>query len=220
VSVALSRVVTLREMGRDADAARVAEDALRREGSWLPDPRAEDFAIAKEANPLLLDTLVDTNRITRAERARRRDAWLADWKKRVRPFHEPFLWLNGYAAVVHDLEGAREAMAAMPKDGVPPVYPRATPDEGLGRMYLLLDQPAEARRILARWAHGCDGLSYPISYVRSRIWLGEALERMGERDGACKEYASVIERWGHAKPRSVSAENARAHARKLDCPEK
>jgi eukaryotic-like serine/threonine-protein kinase len=53
--------------------------------------------------------------------------------------------------------------------------------------------------------------------LRHRLALSEALEQTGDRDGACAQYAAILTRWGNAKPRSVTADEARAHAKALSC---
>ena len=60
-------------------------------------------------------------------------------------------------------------------------------------------------------------LAWPVRYVRAFWFLGQALERTGEISGACEAYASVIDRWGNASPRSVTAEQARARMKALGC---
>jgi acetylornithine deacetylase/succinyl-diaminopimelate desuccinylase-like protein len=47
--------------------------------------------------------------------------------------------------------------------------------------------------------------------------LGEALAALGRRDEACSPLGVVLARWGHARPRSVTAERASALARELGC---
>ena len=47
--------------------------------------------------------------------------------------------------------------------------------------------------------------------------LGEALEAKGDKDGACVAYGEVLVHWGNAKPRSVTADKARAHMKTLGC---
>jgi TolA-binding protein len=53
--------------------------------------------------------------------------------------------------------------------------------------------------------------------VGAELDLGRALEQTGETAAACAAYAKVTERWGHAKPRSVTAEAAAAGFRRLRC---
>jgi hypothetical protein len=60
-------------------------------------------------------------------------------------------------------------------------------------------------------------------FVATPLWaweelrLGELDEQSGNNPSACAHYAKLLERWGHAKPRSVTADEARARATKLGC---
>ena len=206
------------ESGKTDQAGRLAEDILRRKDSWLADPRSEDWAIARDLEPYFLDVQRRAGRISATYRASRRDAWTAAWRAKAVPFHRKYLWLNAQAALVDDEEGAREALAAQPDGGIPPFYTQTYPDEGLGKMYLLAGRAAEALPYLRRAALGCYGAENPLGYVRAALPLGQALEQTGDRDGACRAYASVTARWGKAKPRSVTAEKAKAAAKALRCP--
>jgi hypothetical protein len=47
--------------------------------------------------------------------------------------------------------------------------------------------------------------------------LGEALEQTGDKAGACEAYGVVLDRWDHAKPRSVTVDKARARVKALGC---
>jgi serine/threonine-protein kinase len=60
-------------------------------------------------------------------------------------------------------------------------------------------------------------LRFPFAHLRGEVLLGRALEAKGDRAGACAAYASVVRRWGGAKPRSVTAEDAAARASALKC---
>jgi serine/threonine-protein kinase len=44
------------------------------------------------------------------------------------------------------------------------------------------------------------------------------LEQKSDRDGACAQYAAILSRWGNAKPKSVTADKARARSTALACP--
>jgi serine/threonine-protein kinase len=54
--------------------------------------------------------------------------------------------------------------------------------------------------------------------LRALYILGRAREAKGDTPGACAEYARILARWGHAIPRSVTADETRAHASALHCP--
>lgn len=53
--------------------------------------------------------------------------------------------------------------------------------------------------------------------MRTSLLHGQALEERGEKGRACEVYGAVLARWGAAKPRSVTAEEARRRARALGC---
>jgi hypothetical protein len=53
--------------------------------------------------------------------------------------------------------------------------------------------------------------------MMSRLWLGEAREQQGNQAAACDAYAHVLQRWGHASPRSVTADEARRRSDALGC---
>lgn len=46
---------------------------------------------------------------------------------------------------------------------------------------------------------------------------GRVDEDAGDKTSACSHYAKILERWGHAKPRSVTAEEARSRLKALGC---
>jgi serine/threonine-protein kinase len=106
-------------------------------------------------------------------------------------------------------------------------------DAGVGEpaarvpLLVLAGRPAEAVSALATGL-SCDVVAIPTQFgylrtsvtfpaMRARLALGEALEATGDRDGACKAYGFVLQHWGHARPRSVTGGEARAHATKLGC---
>jgi len=60
-------------------------------------------------------------------------------------------------------------------------------------------------------------LSDTRHWVRTHLYLGELDEQKGDKVAACGHFAKVLERWGHAKPRSVTADEARVHAKGLGC---
>jgi hypothetical protein len=60
-------------------------------------------------------------------------------------------------------------------------------------------------------------LDATMNWVHTHLYLGELDEQSGDKPSACAHYAKVLDRWGHAKPRSVTADEARAHATKLGC---
>jgi serine/threonine-protein kinase len=86
-----------------------------------------------------------------------------------------------------------------------------------GRALLLAGRVDEALTFLRVSSSSCLALNDPFSHTRSRLWLGQALEQKGDTLGACEAYAGVLERWGQAKPKSVTAEAARKRMDALKC---
>jgi hypothetical protein len=87
--------------------------------------------------------------------------------------------------------------------------------ELLANAYVEADRPDDALAILRKPGRPCRDLEYVFPVVREHLWLGVALEHAGDRAGARREYEKLISYWGGAKPRSLTAENARARLDKL-----
>src|SRR5262249_7445959 len=90
-------------------------------------------------------------------------------------------------------------------------------EEASGRVHLLAGGAEDATAHLRAAAAACDALLSPIESTRAHAELGLALEAKGDTAGACAEYAAVLARWRHLKPRSISREKADARAKALRC---
>jgi serine/threonine-protein kinase len=214
-AAARALVATYLETGKTALAADYAEAYLRRREAWLPDPFAEDFAIANDVTMRMLRALAAAGRIDKAALAVRRDAWTDEWRKRVHASLWPYLWLQAYApAATRD-----EALVAIQALGVPlPAYtPKTLGIAYAGHAYLLASRLDDALPLLERAGASCMALEFPMEHTLAHLWLGRAREAKADTAGACKAYAVVLERWGKAKPRSVSADEARARSKALGC---
>ncbi len=195
------------------DAFRAAIAGLsRRERSLLR------LTFIDHLTPALLRTALHGGRLTPAELTARRDAWLSSWKARLTPVSRSFHWPFGYARVADTPEAARAALDVLPSYGpLPPYRPQRLVEADVGRTYLLAGQPALALPWLERAARKCEVISYPFEHVRAHLLLGQAREATGDTLGACAAYGRVLDRWGHATPRSVTAEQAKARVQALDC---
>jgi hypothetical protein len=56
-----------------------------------------------------------------------------------------------------------------------------------------------------------------LQHTRSWFFLGEARAAKGDRSGTCAAYGELLEHWGAAKPRSLTAEKARRRRPELHC---
>jgi eukaryotic-like serine/threonine-protein kinase len=217
-SAALHLAVVLEEQGRAKEAADVAMDFLDRRDAWEPNPGAEDVAMARDATPSLLVIALAGGRLTRADYLSRRAALLKSWTARVTPVSKNFLWLHVWARASGDAESAREAVAALPGYPPPPPFrPETSVDLDVGRTFLLAGDPGSAIRWLSPFTRSCTRFDHPIEHTRAFLELGRAHEQKGDTKSACAAYQVVIDRWGKAKPRSVTADAARERMKGLGC---
>jgi serine/threonine protein kinase/Flp pilus assembly protein TadD len=207
------------ETGRLADAGRVADAYLGRRDAWEPDARSEDYAMAADAMPELLFAALRAGKMTRADLTARRAEWVQGWEKKAPPFFRHYVWAHGFAAPVETADEARDALAALPAyEPLPPFDPMAMSDAAVGHAFLLGGRTADALASLNRATSKCRVLTLPVEHTRAHLWLGLAREASGDKEGACAAYRVVRDRWGKAKPRSVTAEKAGERQRALGCP--
>jgi hypothetical protein len=60
-------------------------------------------------------------------------------------------------------------------------------------------------------------VDWMIQRFQDSFLLGQALEQIEDTKGACAAYKVVLDRWAHAKPRSVTAEKAGDRSKALGC---
>jgi hypothetical protein len=209
------------ETGKDAAAAEVADAFLRHRAAWTPDPRGEDFAVARDPAPMMLAVRRRAGKLEQTEFLAQREAWVVAWRGALLPGFVRYAWVHGFAvpaAIVGTPEEARRALDVQPSFGeIPKFAPRTLVSADVGRTFLLADRADEALVWLKQATASCSAVEEPAAHTRAHLDLGLVLERAGDRDGACKAYGVVISRWGKA-PKSITAARAREHAKKLSCP--
>jgi serine/threonine-protein kinase len=207
------------ETGRPAEAGRVAEAYLGRRDAWEPDPRSEDFALAADATPALLAAALKAGKLARGDFGTQRAEWVRNWERKVTRDFKFYVWAHGYAGTVETADDAREALAALPAfEPIASFFPRTLVESSIGVTYLLGGRADEAVSWLDRAAKSCRVLELPVEHTRAHLWLGMAREAKGDKPGACAAYRVVRDRWGKAKPRSVTAEKAAERMRAAGCP--
>jgi serine/threonine-protein kinase len=201
-----------REVDKTSEAARLAVHYLEARPSWQSGgawaPLPDLFAVAEQGGLR-----------TAEQRQAALSEWLRLWKE-VDPLFQPQSWVLGYARPAVTPADAAVALALAPHP-LPRVHMNQFHREGLGsvgKVLLLAGHPAEALPELRAAAATCSALQAPIEHTRAHFYLGEALEQTGDRPAACSEYGAVLSRWGSAKPRSVTADRARARRSALACP--
>ncbi|WXA90080.1 protein kinase [Pendulispora brunnea] len=210
---------SLSESGDAAGAARVATQALLRKGAWPPDS-TRSLPEAPAEGWLL-----------GAKFRGQRDK-LAEWHKAVSAWersNEGFLdaferwglkWGPMMDAPIDPREVLAEAPSGSPSEGARHYHVSwrvGVLDAYAGHIYLQAGDIAHAMPFLERGAHACQGFDYPFLKTRAHLWLGMAKEKLGDTDAACSAYRAVLDRWGHATPRSVTAREAERRSHALGC---
>jgi serine/threonine-protein kinase len=204
------------EEGDVARAGALASECLDKMAALPRSPVSED-GMLRDWTPMLLRILKISGRLSDADAAARRDAWLRSWESRAQGEHADFLWLQAYARPAVTRQDALEALAHLPEDTGPLVGGLLLEPEALGRMYLLAGRAETALPLLERAADQCFVRRFPLEIPRARYLVGLAHEALGDRPKACAAYREMIRKWGGARPRSVTASQARQHARALGC---
>jgi serine/threonine-protein kinase len=200
------------EQGKVKDAAALAARYLDARASWRT-------AGAWSPVPLLSSIAARGGLRKPAEVEAARAQWLQLWSA-VDPAFRSQSWVLGYAQPAATKEEATLALSVAPHP-LPRVHGNQFHREGLsvvGKVLLLGGKVSDAVPELRMAAGSCSALQAPIEHTQARYLFGRALEETGDIQGACQAFRDVLARWGEARPRSVTAEGARAHARALACP--
>jgi serine/threonine-protein kinase len=203
------------ERGDAPGAAALARDFLAKQSAWTESPDVTTgffLRVRRDAGDL----------DARAYRAARDAA-----EPPVVPFQwaDTYLdrparaWLSLFVMPAASPEDAAEALHAQPEGMAIPTGASSLPliDEAIGRALLLAGRPGDALPRLRAAARTCTALSQPFIHTSASYMLGRALEASGDKPAACDAYAVVLRRWGSAKPRSMTAQHARARADALGC---
>jgi serine/threonine-protein kinase len=205
------------EEGQDEKALTVAEDYLRRRRAWLHDHPtfARDYALVLQH---------DHHRIGDAEFRSTRAAWLAEDQKFST--REEWLWSAHYGVTARNPDEAKEALAALTTSklktpGKPGLF--FADDAIHGHVHLLAGDARAALPWLESATTACGhtpehaldlgAAMKALIQIQSFLWLARALEETGDKAGSCAAYQHVLDRWGNAKPRSTSADEARKHVK-------
>jgi len=215
--VARTLVDLYTESGQPARAGRVADAYVKGVDGRVSLPWVGDHT---SAGPLgrMLAASERAGLITHDERVRRREAWIASAVKSLPPAWAHEIWYFAYAADAETKDEAREAVDKLPSfEPLPPARDVALSDGYAGKALFLAGRPVEALPALRRGAASCLVLDFPVDHERTTLALGQALESAKDVDGACLAYRTIVDRWGAARPRSVTAERARERQRALAC---
>ncbi|AUX32122.1 MULTISPECIES: serine/threonine-protein kinase [Sorangium] len=193
------------ETDRELEAASMARTCL------------DNYSACAGGAPDLLRVLLHAGGISRATFEAKQAAHLSLSSAPGAPEHVLSLLTKAHARWIQGFEEAAEEAPALPIAALTSdqIGPELHAD--IGAVYHLAGMPHHAIPALRKAVATCDMLDWPVRYVRSFWFLGQALERTGDTPGACRAYASVIERWGGASPPSSTAARARERSRALGC---
>ena len=206
------------ETGSVDHARAVAESYLARKDAWSPPHRVDDVSIFLDPVPMMLGALASAGAIPAGQVDSQRDDWLRARRAKTGTGYLGDLWVAAWAIPANTRDQAVAALAALPQfGGLPAFTPTMSGIGYAGHVYLLADRLDEAVAALRSGATSCTVLAEGIPNTHAWMELGTALEAKGDHDGACDAYRVVLSRWGHAKPRSITADAARAHSSALGC---
>ncbi len=216
--VSSNEVVLLQEMGRDAEARVTARDFLARHDAWEPSSDAVTSVVDDDL-VAIASYLRRARILSKSEIDAVRTAEIERWLKRARTSEERGLvWVMAYAAPSATPEEGQEALAALPSfGGLPGISPRPLVNALVGHALLLAGRIDDAIPRLERAVGACDLLLNGWPHLRADYELGRAREAGGVVPAACAAYASVLARWGSAKPRSITGEKALLRSKALRC---
>jgi serine/threonine-protein kinase len=201
----------LTQMGDDKRAVALAEAYMKRfPALTLDEPVA--------ARNVVLRLRHAAHTISDAEFRTTREEWSKEVSEELPPYLANNVWFQFWAEPAATPQEAKEALDALPRySPLPPYEGIIYHERVMGQVLLLAGRVDEAIPHLQRAQHACFTPDFVPSHQISAELLGEALESKGDKDGACAAYGEVLVRWGNAKPRSVTADKARAHMKTLGC---
>jgi serine/threonine-protein kinase len=118
---------------------------------------------------------------------------------------------------VRSPEDAQAALSVYEHEGPP--FDSASTDLSLAFAYALAGRSREARAIFSKVGGACSLAIQTHSTMTEHLVRGRLDEEAGDKPSACGHYATILAHWGHAKPRSVTADEARARSKALGCPQ-
>jgi serine/threonine-protein kinase len=134
------------------------------------------------------------------------------------------IWTTAWAQTASTPDEARAALDARARDarlrapdGGEDLLVMLPTDAIVGHVFVLAGRPGDALAFLRRATSSCFVRADSFVHVPALLDLGQALEQTGDTKGACDAYGEVLARWGHATPRSASADTARAAVQRLHC---
>jgi serine/threonine-protein kinase len=209
---ALALMRAYEESGDPASAARVAEDFLARSPAWGEGSDMGAGPPLAALDGMLVATMARGGRFDPARVRARQDAAFGALMTSGKGSFEA--WETAYAYGVVTPGEARSALKAFDET---PLGADDVSTFASARAFVLAGRSGPARAALENVIGSCQAVTDGWRQVLASFYLGKLDEQAGATTSACAHYAKVVERWGHAKPRSVTADEARTRLRVLAC---
>jgi len=204
------------ETGDAARAGATADEFRRERDAWIATRPLGDTSLSG-TTPRILAAARRAGRMTQADYESARADWLREAEASLPSSWRRELWVPAFAVPAESPEEARAALYALPAyEPLPPPRDLTMVDAAVGKVHALAGSTPDALPYLRRAAATCLVLDDPVAHVRAQLALGEALEAT-DAQAACAAYAAVIARWGQARPRSKTADEARARWHAARC---
>jgi serine/threonine-protein kinase len=210
--IAQDEIQILEESGETDRALAVADAYMKRLPALTPD---EAFV----PRPWILMLRHRSGKLSDDQFHATRGQWAKEAMTKLPADRANEVWFNFFALSATNAQDAREALDALPSyEPLPPYAGNVFSERVMGQALFFAGRVDEAIPHFERAVTVCTDPNFIASRMIASELLGEARESKGDKDGACAAYAEVLARWGNAKPRSRTADAARAHATKLGCP--
>jgi eukaryotic-like serine/threonine-protein kinase len=205
------------ETGDAAGAESAARDFMAQSGSWT---RESGLDRGADRSLVFARLAAGSTKAPGPDFQAAQSSWVE--ARRAARAYPGVVWTNAYAAPALTRQEAEAALAKL-ADFAPltsinfgPIDPLSL-DGDIGHVYLLARKVDDALPYLTREDASCNVFWSPFVHMRATLDLGTALEAKGDKAGACGAYEKILDRWGKAKPRSVTADMARERVKALKC---
>ncbi len=213
LAVARARIGAFLEQGRADDAAKVADDYLKRADNWS----ASQELLAEYSPRFSMNAvLFHAGKLDAKSFEGMRVGFLYQLSTGSPPLPQGYRWVAGFADAVEDAAEAKRALGSL-SEYAPLPQNESVHAPTIGRVLALAGQWDDALPHLELTEDACFSMEAPREVRRNSYFLGLAREAKGDVPGACRAYAALLSHWGKAKPKSVTADLAKARVTALKC---
>lgn len=209
------------ESGNPQSAARLAEEYFKKRQAWSPGARHLGVLVGDRYQEYrLLAVLKSESKVP----ANTLESWTTELDNRMAkrafaPERRELLKLGFQPQSV--LSSAQTDLRTWPFEKLHSLQSYAETGPPIDGLFLLgLGREKDAIESLRSYSQACHHVTSPYWHARSLMYYGLALEKVGDKENACKSYQKLIEQWGKAKPKSVTVDETKKRMQNLSCDKK